>query len=458
LRFLEVALDFSAKEIERCLELENNGQYFYTENYFFIKLCLELFEEFNADIVSQYSDIVERLSKESSRNRSRMNNNVSRLSFYTESVSKMTYLFNSINSDGSYTGFLKAQPKYNLPKTQEELSEYVAWRSSIIRGNILNDVYDTPIKFELVPEGIKAMSAGHDKIWYTEDDQYFIRHPFTLFGNLDSNFVRTCLAATDVQLSAWQGAEGTEPDIDTTSDLSLVYKDATYFITLSVAPSIKEGEELSGNMGLTSRLYGFYHDGFVYPSTIQISMTNINDFCLNGGYYDLVECELVDERLVDDGDVNDFIANIVTHEIGHALGLVITNVIDDGWHCPSGALLLPDGALPNTKNPNRPNEVIIEDFDDEMFSITKYVHFATDFEVYEDEVDKLLQALRDTCLMYRTFNYLSITTRKDKEGVDRDRIEEKLRPNRLGVNANSFCEDEITNHKKDVKFQLTPIF
>jgi len=65
-----------------------------------------------------------------------------------------------------------------LPRTEEELKDYVAW---ITRGfrpffdyEVAIDMHMTPIKFELTEEGILATSAGEDREFGTEDDQSFL--------------------------------------------------------------------------------------------------------------------------------------------------------------------------------------------------------------------------------------------------------------------------------------------
>jgi len=65
-----------------------------------------------------------------------------------------------------------------LPRTEEELKDYITW---ITRGfrpffddEVALDIYKTPIKFELTEEGVLATSAGEDKEFGTEDDQSFL--------------------------------------------------------------------------------------------------------------------------------------------------------------------------------------------------------------------------------------------------------------------------------------------
>ena len=60
-----------------------------------------------------------------------------------------------------------------LPKTQEELSDYIIWLCKVeglLSDDELKDVYGTPVKFNIVDNGLQAISAGQDKKHNTNDD------------------------------------------------------------------------------------------------------------------------------------------------------------------------------------------------------------------------------------------------------------------------------------------------
>ena len=74
---------------------------------------------------------------------------------------------------------MKNKPEFEsqLPRTEEELKEYLAWMQALYRfyTDKLYDDYGTEIKFELIPGGLKATSAGLDRIFGNEDDIVFVR-------------------------------------------------------------------------------------------------------------------------------------------------------------------------------------------------------------------------------------------------------------------------------------------
>jgi|GEM_PF-1547224 len=60
-----------------------------------------------------------------------------------------------------------------LPKTEEELSDYIIWLCKVeglLSDDELKDVYGTPVKFNIVDNGLQAISAGQDKKHNTNDD------------------------------------------------------------------------------------------------------------------------------------------------------------------------------------------------------------------------------------------------------------------------------------------------
>jgi len=69
-----------------------------------------------------------------------------------------------------------------LPRTEEEFAKYMHWldgkeniNDERFKSGVVLDFYGTPIKYEFLKDvGIKATSAGRDKIFDTEDDQVHI--------------------------------------------------------------------------------------------------------------------------------------------------------------------------------------------------------------------------------------------------------------------------------------------
>ena len=67
--------------------------------------------------------------------------------------------------------------KGKLPQTKKELNEYLTWISKIEGYDTpdeLLDLYGTQIRFEIVTNGLKAISAGEDKTFDTLDDLFYI--------------------------------------------------------------------------------------------------------------------------------------------------------------------------------------------------------------------------------------------------------------------------------------------
>ena len=74
---------------------------------------------------------------------------------------------------------LEHKPKFEnqLPTTEEELKEYIEWMR-VLHRTYADKIYDyngIEIKFELIPGGLKATSAGLDRIFGNEDDIVFVR-------------------------------------------------------------------------------------------------------------------------------------------------------------------------------------------------------------------------------------------------------------------------------------------
>jgi len=67
--------------------------------------------------------------------------------------------------------------KRRLPTTEDELSKYLIWLDFFYAPNNNRlDIYGVEIKVEIIPNiGLKATSAGYDKIFGTADDIVFVR-------------------------------------------------------------------------------------------------------------------------------------------------------------------------------------------------------------------------------------------------------------------------------------------
>ena len=65
-------------------------------------------------------------------------------------------------------------PEFEFPRTEEELNEYLTFIKEVYSAS-LHDYYGVEIKIELQPLGLKATSAGPDKVFDTDDDIVFIR-------------------------------------------------------------------------------------------------------------------------------------------------------------------------------------------------------------------------------------------------------------------------------------------
>jgi|GEM_PF-2621782 len=91
------------------------------------------------------------------------------LTRYTTYFDKITYIADEKAKE------LKL--KRRLPTTEDELSKYLIWLDFFYAPNNNRlDIYGVEIKVEIIPNiGIKATSAGYDKIFGTADDIVFVR-------------------------------------------------------------------------------------------------------------------------------------------------------------------------------------------------------------------------------------------------------------------------------------------
>jgi len=98
-----------------------------------------------------------------------------KLSFYCMTVNE----FQSIFREVGLGSIADTKPGFDtlLPRNEGELDNFIKWKISCYQTDYTEmlDAYDNPIDFEIVPEGLKAISAGPDKEFGTDDDIVFVR-------------------------------------------------------------------------------------------------------------------------------------------------------------------------------------------------------------------------------------------------------------------------------------------
>jgi len=171
----DICVEYAKNEIIRCNNLLENDIDFQLDITAF-QVCQPLL--FYGK--EQWDSLLTELNKlylEENRSVKLLARNQNRISGYINSVSMFQRFYKSLSSDMFRPhGDTRPNISGELPINDEELSEYLAWQmKGYIEGFIMIDIYDTPVKFEIVSEGLKVLSAGRDKVWDTEDDQYLIR-------------------------------------------------------------------------------------------------------------------------------------------------------------------------------------------------------------------------------------------------------------------------------------------
>ena len=92
---------------------------------------------------------------------------------------------NLLDRNKKFMEMAKSRPniKGNLPKNDDELTEFLSWRLSVLsaldsKTTQFIDYYGTEVKFELVEDGLKVSSAGYDGKFDTADDFVYVRSFF----------------------------------------------------------------------------------------------------------------------------------------------------------------------------------------------------------------------------------------------------------------------------------------
>ena len=162
-------------EIERCTELQKlEADYFMSiESARFIRY-VQLYEtdEKLRDKLVKDMDFLGFWSNISMKRESA--NIMVRFPLHTQTVSEIKNEFLKVMGTPIETN---PNIKGELPRTEEELEEFINWKiRSRPSGNpYITDSFGNPVKFEVVTEGLKVISAGKDGIFDTKDDQFFIR-------------------------------------------------------------------------------------------------------------------------------------------------------------------------------------------------------------------------------------------------------------------------------------------
>jgi len=164
-------VDYVENELEKIRTSLNEGAFNYVNDRGVEILdFISIFDKELADKFSEERTILEQKSNIA------LNRYVTdrRFEHYTRPVSEI------VESRQGYPLFAEAienRPKFELPRTQDELEEYVDWITEIFErfGNVMLDAYGMRFFFGITPEGLLIKSAGPDKMFGTEDDFWYIR-------------------------------------------------------------------------------------------------------------------------------------------------------------------------------------------------------------------------------------------------------------------------------------------
>jgi len=161
------------KEIQRCNDIfTNNVDYKINREIFYGYSAFKIYDK---EMENRFASQLAELNKNKWKFGREYKNDMVWVESSVMSVSNIQDLYYRVLNNKD---FAKTRPDIigELPTTDEELEKYLSWQTSNYVGDpVLKDRYHTPLKFEIIPEGLKATSAGKDKIWDTEDDRYFIR-------------------------------------------------------------------------------------------------------------------------------------------------------------------------------------------------------------------------------------------------------------------------------------------
>jgi len=169
----EVYIFIVEEEIKRCKDwLENDIDYVINDEAYEAALTIRVFNE---ELGEQLLDQLEELYANENKSLYDKGANIRWISSYVQTVSEFKRFYKDIDALAEYADTF---PEFQgeLPVNGEELQEYLTWQIVPYQeGAVMDDYFDTQVKFEIVPEGLKVLSAGRDKVWDTEDDQHLIR-------------------------------------------------------------------------------------------------------------------------------------------------------------------------------------------------------------------------------------------------------------------------------------------
>ena len=158
-------IDFAEQSLKFHLEGSYKWHTDFRENF---EKILYLMKYCDNDTWEIFNDKFKNASEIVAANR-RYTDTVSRLKNYTLGVSSI------IERNQYRLEYIpKNIPAFEFPRTAEELNEYMMFIKGIY-DPAMRDYYGVEIKIELHPRGLKATSAGPDKVFDTDDDIVFIR-------------------------------------------------------------------------------------------------------------------------------------------------------------------------------------------------------------------------------------------------------------------------------------------
>ena len=168
-----VCFDIFRTEVVRCVELfEKKIDYGFNMEAYYAARFIIVFEDEEISVKIRNELNKAQFNQFYSENLVGVNLTIS-LPFHAKTVTEFKNTFKLVNKT------LESSPNIEgeLPRTEEELEEFINWKLNNYASDnpSLTDSFDNPVKFEVVKEGLKVISAGKDGIFDTKDDQFFIR-------------------------------------------------------------------------------------------------------------------------------------------------------------------------------------------------------------------------------------------------------------------------------------------
>ena len=167
------------EEIERCSKLlENDANYSINNDiYLATSLICDCDEEQNLGLFEKLNVLQEH---ENQIVNYKLFASI-RMDIYTLPITTSKSIFELSETDAKKFSTIDPGISGELPINEEELAKFLSWKISAFQiidehtDDALFDSLNMPIKFELIPEGLKATSAGPDKEIGTDDDIVFVR-------------------------------------------------------------------------------------------------------------------------------------------------------------------------------------------------------------------------------------------------------------------------------------------